>query len=178
VRPVLPALGALALMALPAGAPPVQAAPPVYPQLSISLSPETMELNASYYDQEVTLEGTLTVDNPSGTDVDIYIRTLNSARWAVYCNPCTFTVRGSGSGTFVLTATVPARMCNRTVEVWVEGEARLNGVQAGTNLSQHAQIVIGPLAPAAAVVAAAGATGAVAWRWRRGRRAKMIKKDT
>jgi hypothetical protein len=126
-------------------APSAQAATAVYPQFSISIAPGTMELNASYYDREVTLEGTLIVDNPSGTEVDFIIVARDSGQWGVSCSQGILTVRGSGSESFVLTMEVPARACNRTVEVWVDGEARLNGIPVGTNQSPRAQVILGHL---------------------------------
>lgn len=129
------------LLAVP-GAP---AAASGYPELCLILAPGQLALNASYEEQLVTFEGTAAVDNPSGSEIDVYIVARNSALWWTSCTPKVFTVRGTGSVPFQLSVRVPASSCNRSVESWVEGEARFNGNLVGTNQSQRVTLAIGPL---------------------------------
>jgi hypothetical protein len=126
-------------------APMMQAASPVYPELSLSISPAEVSLAASPNYQEVRFEGAAALDNPSGVPVIVTLSGKVTEGWLTTCSPNLLNFYGSGSMPFNLTLRVDAGACNKTVRAWAEGDALIHGETVSSNQSQKSTIILGDL---------------------------------
>lgn len=126
-------------------APCVQAASPVYPELSLSISPGEISLAASPNYQEFRFNGTAALDNPSGLPVTVSLFSRVTEAWHSSCTPNLMNHYSSETFPFNLTIRVNPGVCNKTALAWVDGEVRFNGAIVSTNQSQRSTIRLGDL---------------------------------
>jgi len=124
---------------------PGDAAPNPKPTLSVELGPAEQSLNASYDPQEVTFSGRITLGNAPYAKYEVFLDACDSPGWAASCTPDYLTFWGDGSAEFNINVTVPGRASGQTCRIWVESRATYEDVDVAGNISGSVYLTVGKL---------------------------------
>ena len=122
-------LAALAPSLLILMAPLSSAQPPLVPGLTLTLSPEEMELRASTDPQNPHFDGTCTVDKIPLARATVDLTASCDLGWACAVSPSTLIFTNENPQSFTLTVLVPGNVTNVTAAVRVDGRVMCTGLQ-------------------------------------------------
>ena len=134
-------VAALWLILLLTVLPSAQAISPGYPALRLGLSPPEMTVDPVNYSQNLSFDGTVTVDNPTNGTLHVIVWSY-STLWKVSSTPNDFLLQDSGEERFNLTVMIPYGAFNQTVDAWVTAEAYLVGQIVATNQSSKVRMTV------------------------------------